>query len=504
VRTARLTAGLAVASAAAAVLPASASAATFCVNRPGCAGTSAPGVQAALDAAAANPGPDTILLGSGTFAGEFVDVSGNAVDVEGLGASTVLVNSDGVGSASTFTLHERSSVLRGVSVRVTPLAGQPASRAAVSGFGQLEDATVSGPTGVAELTAARRIVVNASAIGARNTALLSDSIIRTPGDGQGYVAETCDPDYTTLNPHVENVTLVAQGTGSGAGITNLGYQSAGGCVYATQTLDVRNTIIAGYAASIHRDSSYITIAYSNYDPNSVFSTGSGTLTADHNSNEDPRFVLGISGQDYRLRFDSPLIDVGTDRTADTGDLDVGRRARIVDGHADGSPQVDIGAYEYQNSGPVAAFGVSRTVVGPGEKVVLSSDSLDPDDPFLSYTWKFGDGTSVSGTPRAEHVYDHPGTFTVYLVATDDAGHTDVAHHAVTVRPYCHVPYLRGHSLSAARRLLARGHCALGVVHHHSSRQIRRGRIVNQRPRPDALLRYGSRVNVTLSRGRHRG
>jgi hypothetical protein len=502
-RTARLITGLATASAVAAIVPAAASAATFCVNRPGCTGAQASTVQIAIDAAAANPGRDTILIGSGTFPGEFVDETGNAIDVEGLGASTVLVNSDGVGTASTFTLHERTSTLRDVTVRVTPLAGQPAARAAVSGFGQLEDATVSGPTGVAQLTAVRRVVVNATSIGARNTALLSDSIIRTPGDGQGYLAEVCDPDYTTLNPHVENVTLVAQGTGSGAGITNLGYQSAPQCVYATQTLDVRNTIVSGYAESIHRDSGYINIAYSNYDPDRVFSTGAGTLTADHNGNEDPHFVLGIGGQDYRLRFDSPLIDVGTDRTSDTGDLDVGRRARIVDGHADGTPQVDIGAYEYQNSGPVAAFGVSRTVVDPGEKIVFFSESYDPDDPFLSYTWKFGDGTSVSGTPRAEHAYDHPGTFTAYLVATDDAGHADTAERTITVRPYCHVPHLRGHSLSAARRLLARGHCRLGVVHRHSSTHIRRGRIVNQRPAPEALRRFGSRVNVTLSTGRPR-
>jgi hypothetical protein len=271
-RTARLITGLATASAVAAIVPAAASAATFCVNRPGCTGAQASTVQIAIDAAAANPGRDTILIGSGIFPGEFVDETGNAIDVEGLGASTVLVNSDGVGTASTFTLHERTSTLRDVTVRVTPLAGQPAARAAVSGFGQLEDATVSGPTGVAQLTAVRRVVVNATSIGARNTALLSDSIIRTPGDGQGYLAEVCDPDYTTLNPHVENVTLVAQGTGSGAGITNLGYQSAPQCVYATQTLDVRNTIVSGYAESIHRDSGYINIAYSNYDPDRVFST----------------------------------------------------------------------------------------------------------------------------------------------------------------------------------------------------------------------------------------
>jgi pectin methylesterase-like acyl-CoA thioesterase len=123
-RTARLITGLATTSAVMAIVPATASAATFCVNRPGCSGTGAATIQDAIDAAATSPGRDSILIGGGTYAGEFVDRAGNPVDVEGAGSSTVLVNADGTGSNHpVVVIQDPSSVVRRVSVRVSPAAG---------------------------------------------------------------------------------------------------------------------------------------------------------------------------------------------------------------------------------------------------------------------------------------------------------------------------------------------------------------------------------------------
>jgi hypothetical protein len=67
--------------------PTAAHAATFCADgATGCVGTPAASVQAALDAAAALPGPDRVEIGStGSDAPEgFTIASGNVVDVAGV------------------------------------------------------------------------------------------------------------------------------------------------------------------------------------------------------------------------------------------------------------------------------------------------------------------------------------------------------------------------------------------------------------------------------------
>jgi len=64
-------------------------------------------------------------------------------------------------------------------------------------------------------------------------------------------------------------------------------------------------------------------------------------------------------------------------------------------------------------------------------------------------------------------------------------------------PHCVVPRLRGRSLLAARRLLRRSGCSLGVVRH-----VRRGatgssKIIAQRPKPGITRRRGATVDLTL-------
>jgi hypothetical protein len=65
---------------------------------------------------------------------------------------------------------------------------------------------------------------------------------------------------------------------------------------------------------------------------------------------------------------------------------------------------------------------------------------------------------------------------------------------------CVVPRLRGKTLAAARTSLTRARCALGRVLRRRSR-VRRGRIVAQGLRPGTRRPRGTRVGVTVSRGR---
>jgi len=54
----------------------------------------------------------------------------------------------------------------------------------------------------------------------------------------------------------------------------------------------------------------------------------------------------------------------------------------------------------------------------GESVSFSADARG--DSPISYAWDFGDGATGSGA-RASHTYDEPGTYTVELSASNDAG-----------------------------------------------------------------------------------
>jgi trypsin len=66
---------------------------------------------------------------------------------------------------------------------------------------------------------------------------------------------------------------------------------------------------------------------------------------------------------------------------------------------------------------------------------------------------------------------------------------------------CVVPRLRGKTLLAARRALARANCRLGAVTRAYSTRVRAGRVLRQRPASGARLARFTRVNVVLSRGK---
>lgn len=99
-----------------------------------------------------------------------------------------------------------------------------------------------------------------------------------------------------------------------------------------------------------------------------------------------------------------------------------------------------------------------------------------------------------------------GSWWFNIRARDNAGNWS---DAVSVGPFsirsgptvCAVPRLRGLTLLAARRLLAKRGCSLGRVSRVRSRRVRRGRVVAQKPAPGLRLARGARVRVVLSRGR---
>lgn len=73
-----------------------------------------------------------------------------------------------------------------------------------------------------------------------------------------------------------------------------------------------------------------------------------------------------------------------------------------------------------NAAPVPVAGSDRRV-SVGETIAFAgSQSFDPDGRIIAYRWDFGDG-AIAHASDPSHAYEVPGTYTVTLSVTDDAG-----------------------------------------------------------------------------------
>jgi hypothetical protein len=74
-----------------------------------------------------------------------------------------------------------------------------------------------------------------------------------------------------------------------------------------------------------------------------------------------------------------------------------------------------------DQGPIASFADSIAPAGSASSFDGSASS-DPDGTVARYDWDFGDGTGAqNGGPNPTHTYTTPGSYTVTLTVTDDAG-----------------------------------------------------------------------------------
>jgi hypothetical protein len=102
----------------------------------------------------------------------------------------------------------------------------------------------------------------------------------------------------------------------------------------------------------------------------------------------------------------------------------------------------------------------------------------------------------------------PGTYWFHLRTRDNAGNWSLGTHVgpfVILRPAtpvrrCTVPRLRGKTLRAATTALKRAGCRIGRVKRARSR-VKKGRVAVQRPAAGRRVARGTRVAVTVSRGR---
>ena len=80
-------------------------------------------------------------------------------------------------------------------------------------------------------------------------------------------------------------------------------------------------------------------------------------------------------------------------------------------------------------------------------------------------------------------------------------------HTVAVRlnapGLCNVQWVEGMTASAAKRRLGRAACLVGKIRRAYSKGVKKGRVISQKPKFGAVLRRGGKVNLVVSRGRHR-
>jgi hypothetical protein len=67
---------------------------------------------------------------------------------------------------------------------------------------------------------------------------------------------------------------------------------------------------------------------------------------------------------------------------------------------------------------------------------------------------------------------------------------------------CLVPRLRGKTLETARRSIKSHDCSVGKIKRATSRSIKRGRVISQKPKPGTQLTHGARVRLVVSKGSH--
>ena len=163
----------------------------------------------------------------------------------------------------------------------------------------------------------------------------------------------------------------------------------------------------------------------------------------HGVQGNPDFA-DASGGDFRLTEGSPAIDAANSGVSGEQSTDFLGKSRMDDplvANTGSGPRPfdDIGAYEFQSTGtpqsPVAALTVSPGSGNAPLRVTAdASGSHDPQGEALTYTFDFGDGTTVGpqAGATATHTYGAAGTFTVRVTVTDTSQRTGTAQAGVSV------------------------------------------------------------------------
>ena len=66
---------------------------------------------------------------------------------------------------------------------------------------------------------------------------------------------------------------------------------------------------------------------------------------------------------------------------------------------------------------------------------------------------------------------------------------------------CAVQNVKGQTVPAAKRTIARVNCRVGATRRAYSKGVKKGRVISQKPKPGTVLPSGGKVGLVVSRGR---
>jgi parallel beta-helix repeat protein len=164
------------------------------------------------------------------------------------------------------------------------------------------------------------------------------------------------------------------------------------------------------------------------DYNSQATLNAATGQEAHGIFADPGFVNPATW-DLQLTTGSPAIDSANTSAPGEQPTDIFGR----------SPYDDRGAYEFQSgtpSGPTAKLAVSPATGSTPLAVTADASASTPGTvPISSYSFDFGDGTTIGPQPGAvaTHTYTTAGAYTVTVTVTDANGLTSTTTQSVTVQ-----------------------------------------------------------------------
>jgi PKD domain len=329
-------------------------------------------------------------------------VGANGVSVDPLGGPGETVISDAAiaGAASGSAPGLAGNALAGSTVRLVDSTIAAAAGASWSGAGTLvvqRSSLLAGGTGLSATA---------------GTVRASSSVLRgtTGVDVAGAAAE------------LRQLTVVAA-SGSGPH----GVRSGAG-----SSVSLVGSIVRDFASDLtSAGGGALSAGTSNF----TTTTGPVDTSPGGNRDADPQFRDPL-GLDFRLRRTSPMIDAaGTAALGpDESPLDRDSHARALDGDGEGTPQRDIGAYEYRRPNAVLSF---VTPGATGVPVTFSATaSAYPDGEIATHLWDLdGDGlfeTNTGPVPQAQRTYTAPAGMEVRLRVVGHDGATDDAVRPLTV------------------------------------------------------------------------
>jgi len=406
---------------------------------------------------------DVVTIGSSgvSISGLTVDVpanGGRAVTVGGAGAllSTVLLQRAAATTANVPVLEVSgpgsATVTGAFIVQGAGAAGTPAIRTLSTQGLVLAESTVissTGPALVAEAGTGNQVTrstlastesasdaIRILSASAGNRGITVDSSNLLGGSGAaGLLARSTGSSAGDIAVQARHVTLVgsAKGIVLDASAANgpggiIGARSAGnidGKVFSSivhGTSETRRHAPQIDGVTSTANTARLTFANSDAPPatanNGSVEMGGATFT------EDGKL---FTPKTLKLRADAPVIDKGGALQAGEAIKDIDGDAREVDGpDGDATATSDIGADEYVNQPPTAAFGITDKRPRAGQLIGLIAGATDPEQDqgggIVEYRWDFGDGQKETTTAGAvAHTYASPGTYQATLQVVDRQG-----------------------------------------------------------------------------------